>query len=282
MRSHRTIWRITAVFVVLAAVVVAARENLQAREAAAEVRGALSERDARVTIMMTLLERDARVRRPSTQGAVEAVSELSGILELRSAEVYYALGLRLYYGQKDLEGAEGAYQQAVALRPDWAWPHNGLGILWFARGEEERGLAAFREAIRLAPQWSRPHSDLAILYRRSGRMEEATRQALTALELDPEGPVTHYNYGVILDVLGKHGEAKTRYESVVQRDPTLPSPYYNLACGYARKGIVQEAIFYLEKAISLDEAFRKEPLQDPDFDPIRGSAELKAVIEAAR
>lgn len=267
--SQRIIWTITGGAVALALVLLAVRMTQAVFESAAARRTAAEERDGRIQIMVALLERDPRVRRPPTQRAVEAVARFTENAGHASAEAFYALGLRLYYGERDYMGAEEAFRKAVELQPEWSWSHNLLAILLFDIGREDEAHEAWQQAMRLSPEWSRPHSDMAIMYRKADRMDAAVIEVLEALELNPEGPVTHYNYGVILDVLGNHKEARTRYEKVLELDPSLPAPHYNLACSYAREGDLTKALPYLERAISLDEAFRKDAAKDPDFDPVR-------------
>ena len=245
----------------------------------AQLQAAADERDAAVSDMLELLERDPRVRRVRTRQVVETVARFAGTSAAESAEVQYAQGLWRYYGAYDVAGAEAAFRNAIALRPEWSWAHNGLGIVLFVTGREDEGMAAFEEAMRLAPQWSRPYNDLAILYRRAGKMKGAVREIQRALALDPFGAVTHYNYGVILDVQGHAEEAAVEYRRVIELEPTIPAPYYNLACGFARNGEVVAALEYLSEAVDLEEAFHKEAQRDPDFDPIRDRPEFVRFIE---
>ena len=282
MKSHRTIWNIAAAALGLALIAFALREALAVRERTAETRLSLDRRDRLTEEMMSLLEVDSRMRRPGTRRLVEAVSAYAANPAIASAEAFYALGLRRYYGEEDFAGAEEAYLRARDMRPDWSRPRNGLGILWFATGEEERGLASFGEALALEPTWSRPHSDMAILYRLAGRMEEAVREVEAALEIEPQDPVNHFNYGVILDLLGRHMEARVRYERALELSPGLPPALYNLACSYAREGHLEMALAYLMDSIDLDEAFREEAVYDPDFDKIRDRPEFNSIVKRSK
>ncbi len=278
MRLHRRIWMFTAAVTLLALTAFGLRAYRTTLEKSAATKSEASEQEAQIAGMFALLENDPRIRRGQTQRAVEWVATLAESNEDAPAEAFYALGLRRFYGEKDLDGAETAFRRAMELRPEWSWPHNTLGIVQFTRGDETAAMASFERAMKLDPKWSRPHSDLAILFRRAGRMDDAIREATVALEMDPTGPVTHYNYGVILDFLGRTAEARTEYETVIGLDPTLPAPYYNLACGYAREENLEQALYYLGTAIRLDEAFREEAEKDPDFDRIRADPAFERVI----
>ena len=279
MKSHRTVWAIATAAVFAAALAFAFRQTLDDKRNPEVSPAAMNERDRLSEEMMALLEEDPRVRRPVTRRTVEQVAAYALDPALASAESFYALGLRKYYGEEDFDGAEAAFEKAIKIDPAWSWPHNGLGIVRFATGLEEQGLASFREALRLEPGWSRPHSDMAILYRLSERMDEAIREVEAALSIEPLHPVNHYNYGVILDLLKRYPEARTRYEKALELSPGLPPALYNVACSYAREGDLNSALPYLLESILLDEAFREEAEFDLDFDPIRDEPAFQAIIE---
>ena len=279
MKSHRRIWILTSAVVLIAVAAYEYRKFRTSPEDTASSQVVNLEQSAQIAAMFALLETDPRVRRGQTQRAVEWVALLAQDTEHAAPEAYYALGLRRFYGEKDLDGAETALRKAIALRPEWSWPHNALGIVLFSRGDEPVAMESFQRAMDLDPRWGRPHSDLAILYRRAGRMDDAEREALVALEMEPTNPVAHYNHGVILDVLGRADDARKEYETVVGLDPTLPAPYYNLACGYAREDRIAEALENLATAIRRDEAFREEAEKDPDFDRIRTDPGFVRLLE---
>jgi len=280
MKSHRTMWSIAGAALGLALLAFVLREGVSAREENAARTSAVAHRDSLTEEMLALLEEDSRMRRPGTRRMVESVSEYAALGDLATAEAFFALGLRRYYGEDDFEGAEEAYLRASALKPNWSWPHNGLGILWFAGGKEAQGLASFGQALALEPTWSRPYSDMAILYRRSGQIEDAIDAVEAALEIEPLDAVNHFNYGVILDLEGDHLAARARYERALELSPGMPPALYNLACNFAREGEAAMALPYLRDSIDLDEAFRDEAIYDPDFDAVRDNPEFGAIVSS--
>lgn len=280
MNQHRTIWRFTGLVVTLTILVFAVRYSRNAMKQAVSIQRVVEGQEAAERSLLTLLEKDPRVRRAPTQRMVEQVAEYASRSEGESAVAYYALGLLEFYGRNNLPEAETALRKSTKLDDDWSRPLNGLAIVLFTKGDEAQADVAWARALTLAPQWSRPYSDRAILYRRAGRMDDATKAIEHALKLDPEGPVTHYNYGVLLDVLGEHEKARAQYLWVVEKDPSLPAAHYNLACSYGREGNMARAAPYLKSAIRMDDAFRKEATQDPDFDAVRDEAEFLAIVDS--
>ncbi len=229
--------------------------------------------------MIEQLEMDPRVRSAETRSVVEVVAKYCNDPDLASAETWYAEGLRAYYGDSNPVAAEEAFARAARLRPEWAWPVNGLGIVEFVQGRMPQAEQSFARALELDPTWSRPHSDMAILYRRAGELSEAFNHAQAALAIEPDHPVNHFNYGVILDELGRHAEARAQYEQVLAVAPEMPQAAYNLACSYARQGDAAGAAPYLARAIAQDTAFREYATEDPDFDLIREDREFAQLIQ---
>jgi Flp pilus assembly protein TadD len=242
-------------------------------------RAARVQRDQRVAEMLTLLDMDPRVREAATQSLVSQVAEYCDTPGLAIAESWYARGLQQYYGFSNPVAAEEAFTRASRMRPQWAWPVNGLGILQFVSGRRGEAMESFERALRLEPGWSRPHSDMAILLRRAGEMSAALDHAQQALAIEPDHPVNHFNYGVILDELGRHAEAREEYLRVLTAAPAMPQAKYNLACSFAREGDASQALAYLAQAIAEEPLFRMDAKEDPDFDPIRDSAPFRAIVD---
>lgn len=279
MEGHRTVWVVTGLAVVVAALVAAYRWREGQDRAGPEraprhdstTMGPINdgtEREETVARLFDLLEADPRARLRTTKSLVEQVSRWTETGLFDEARGHYALGLLRYYGQGDPTPATEAFEKALALDPKWSWPHNALGIVLFDVGRRDEALDAFGRAMALDPQWSRPYVDLTILYRRAGDIETAKRYGLTALERDPDNAATHNNYGVLLDTIGRHEEARPYYLHALELDADLPAAHYNLACSYGRNGDAEKAAEILAKAIALDEVFREGAKHDPDFEPV--------------
>ncbi len=281
MKSHRTIWRLTGVLVGVATLVVVLGAGREAW-----LRNNLGDipappHDHRVDRMIALLEDDPRARESETREAVQQVAALVGDSASDSPEVHYALGLVHHsFGDERFEDAEAAYRRAIALRPDWNWAHNRLAILLFETGREPEADASWARATEIDPNWSRPYNDRAILYRRSMRYADALAAVEKAMQLDPQSPEPAFNLGVILDTLGYAELALRAYETAIERDPTKAPAYFNIACGYGRQGDLHPAVFYLQRAIALNERFWFDAWVDPDFEPIRYYSEFTRVLDA--
>lgn len=287
MKPHRTIWYITGAVVVLTALFALSRETMAPRAVNPEqsihvsiVDMSPAQANQLVDTMLRCLEQDPAARRRNTRRIVEAVAVLAEEGAVETAETNYALGVR-YFGQRKLVEGEAAFDRAIALRPDWSLPHNGLGILLHAAKKFDKAEAAFKRAIEISPDQSRPYNDLAILLRHTGRLTEAETYAKRALELDPNTLPTHNNYGNLLVDQKRYEEAEREYARASDMEPDHPAPYFNLACLASLRGDAERAVALLHTAIVLDARYRDEARDDEDFDSIRTTAAFRELVYGA-
>jgi TolB-like protein/tetratricopeptide (TPR) repeat protein len=134
-------------------------------------------------------------------------------LDPASSSAWEALGDDKLFGRLDWSGAERDYRHAIALNPNNADAHVGLGGYFFA----------------------------------IGRPDEAWNELQIAQELDPNqehlarGFFTRRDYDRAIEVLLKW----------INRHPDDGDAYWILFCAYVMKGTHKEAIEELEGAVSL-------------------------------
>ena len=270
--THRIAWALAAVALLIAMGVALLRETNRPVTAPAPDLETLKQE------MFAALEDDPNAWQTRTRTAVERVASMAEAEGVHTAETRYALALRLA-GEGRQEESEAAYREAIALDPDWARPHNGLGIVLFRQNRTDEAYEFFQRAKDLEPDWGRPYNDLAVLLRGLGRMEEAREMAEMALELDPDSVAAHNNYGNLLKEMGDLEGAERAYHDAIARDPEHPSPRYNLACLHSLRGNLDLALARLQDAIDREPAFRDEAMRDPDFDPVRDEPAFIALME---
>ena len=122
-----------------------------------------------------------------------------------SAEQWFDLGCEQERSSPD--EARHAYEQAVALEPDFADAHVNLGRLHHLARELGRAEVEYREAVRLAPEDPTAHFNLGVLLEDRERREEAVFAYRQAIARDPDHADAHYNLGLLLESLGRSQEA---------------------------------------------------------------------------
>jgi tetratricopeptide (TPR) repeat protein len=141
---------------------------------------------------------------PHMQAAVERAAELDSTL----AEVQWALaGVRAWHLWQ-WEGAEAAFEQAIAINPNYP--------------EVRSGYSHFLLHMQ--------------------RPDDAIRQSRLAVELDPFNPMIQGFHGAVLRRLGRYDEAIVQYESLLQTVPNQPLAHGGLQKVYHAKGMYEESL----------------------------------------
>ncbi len=133
------------------------------------------------------------------------------------ARYQFALG-RAFKATGDLDGAETAYQRALALDPEFADAMVSLGIVLKTRGDAEGAIALYDKALGIAPNLAAAHANRASALALRAELaadvvsddapsDEAIDVQARAVALDPNNAVLHRNHGILL------GRARRRFEA---------------------------------------------------------------------
>jgi|GEM_PF-1065701 len=107
----------------------------------------------------------------------------------------------LYMGKNELDKADGFFERAIRMRPEYSTPYYGIGVTAMRRGEAqgkaglvpeatrnfEKAEAYFKHAIDLNPQYVKAHNQLGYLYANTGRTRPALEHLNRVLQLVSRG-----------------------------------------------------------------------------------------------
>jgi adenylate cyclase len=135
---------------------------------------------------------------------------------------HLALG-RVHNFAGEAEMAIGEMQTAIAINPNLAWGHHGLGhAYYYSAGQVEQALPHFDAALRLSPRSPLLWSTLMLK-------------------------------GSVLCFLGRHDEAIAHCRRACQIPDSGFAPYMYLATALAEAGQESEARAALEKSIQIEQ-----------------------------
>jgi adenylate cyclase len=94
----------------------------------------------------------------------------------------------------DLERADELESKALALDPDWSWPHALKGIILRIQGRTEEAVAEHERALALDPSNAEAAAQLGIDYRFLGEFDKSLEYLDRAILASPHDPALNYSY----------------------------------------------------------------------------------------
>ena len=221
--------------------------------------------DSYVSLSGTVIAADPRDVYPKAREA--ALKALS--IDSNLAEVHIPLGrVKLEYDW-DWSGAEGEFQRAIALKPDYAIAHDSYNTFLRQQGRLEEAIAESKKALELDPLSVGINRDLAYAYHDARQYDQATEQVQKALELDPNSSQALSTLGRAYVGKGKYKEATVVLERALSLYPTATYHLVDLGYAYALAGRGEDARKVLDK---LNELSKHE------YVPPKGSATIYAAL----
>jgi len=173
-----------------------------------------------------------------------------------SATLHVGLGEVLARGG-DLSAAEEQYRRALAVDPGFPEAHTNLGSLLAARGQANAALAHFEAAVRSEPGVAETQINLANALAALGRREEAISLYGEVLRSHPGSAEAHFNLGDALLSLGRLEEAAAHFRAALQARPGLAQAHVNLGYVLASQGRPDEAIAHFQQALAIRPGYAK-------------------------
>jgi tetratricopeptide (TPR) repeat protein len=158
-------------------------------------------------------------------------------------------GLALHQ-QGDLVGAEASYRKALDADPGNADALHLLGMVCFARGDNDQARNLIEQAISRDPDCAQFHGNLGNVLQRTKLYDEAIIRYGKAIELEPGSPIFQNNLGNALAALERNEEAEIAYRRALARDPAYSSAVINLGNVLQRLKRYDESIACYRKALA--------------------------------
>ena len=158
-----------------------------------------------------------------------------------------------------LTAARASAERAVSLDPNEPMAHFSLGRVLLFGGEAEMAIGEMQSAIAINPNFAWGHYGLGLsYYYGTGQAEEAIPPLSAAIRLNPRGPLRWMPLiirGSALRNLGRHDEAIANCRQACQVPDAGYLPYMHLSAALAAAGRASEAQTAVEKATHLQPAF---------------------------
>jgi len=149
------------------------------------------------------------------------------------------------------KNGETLFRRALVVTGENCLPRYLLGDALFKQGRLEQAGEEFKKSINLRPNFADPHNDLGMIYSRENRHAEAVNQFETAIQAQAGYAPAHYNLGLEFMTAGRLDDALRQFEEAVRLKPDDADSHKNLGVALATKGRIDQAMVELKRAIIL-------------------------------
>jgi tetratricopeptide (TPR) repeat protein/TolB-like protein/predicted Ser/Thr protein kinase len=166
--------------------------------------------------------------------------------------------LRNYGRTENLESAITVFQRALALDPDFALAHAGLGMAYWHKFDAtreaawvERATQACGRATALAGGAAEGRLCLGMVHLDTGRYEEAARELELAAALDPRDEEKLLWLARGYDALGRPADAEKTYRRAIALRPHYWAGYNVLGAHFFEQARYREAEEMFQQVVAL-------------------------------
>lgn len=159
---------------------------------------------------------------------------------------------------KNLDRALVAYQNALALDPNYALAYAGMGETYWYKYELTKDAALVPQArancesaLRLNPRLALVHVTLGILDSETGRPEQAIAALQQALKLDPCCGEAYRTLARVFETTGRIAEAEATFQRAIAMRPKSWGTHNRLGSFYFRLARYAEAEREFQKILEL-------------------------------
>jgi tetratricopeptide (TPR) repeat protein len=153
------------------------------------------------------------------------------------------------FGQ--LDAAVRSYEQALAIKPDYAEAHYNLGFTLKELGQLEVAVKSFEQALAIKPDYAEAHYNLGNTLKELGQLEAAVKSHEKALAIKPDYAELHYNLGNTLKDLGQLEEVVKSYELALAIKPDYAEAHNNLGNTLNELDQLEAAVKSFKQALAI-------------------------------
>jgi len=151
--------------------------------------------------------------------------------------------------------AEKAYRMSIALAPENAVSHEGLGLIMLGQHNHKAAGEHLDKAVILDPNRWRPMNGLGLIEDLKGNSAQALEYYNTALAIAPKSPQVHNNIGYSHYLAGNWDEALKHFRLALNYEPQFKRAWQNTGLVYTRQGNYDAALTSFQRVMGKPEAY---------------------------
>lgn len=182
------------------------------------------------------------------------------VMDMGSAEETDAVQLylkgRMLMAAGESDAAEQAFKKAITCDLQYDDPYMGLALVFFSRGDNEKGLEYLERVLIFNPRNPEALLLLSKYYLSSGDRQKALHYADRAAKVNPYGHDVLLNLGDAYVSLDGHREGATYYLKAARTYPENPEGFYKLGWVFFLAGQRQTSKMWLDEALEVDPSYK--------------------------
>jgi Tfp pilus assembly protein PilF len=149
-----------------------------------------------------------------------------------------------------IDDALAAFENAVAVKPDYAEAHNNRALILNGLMRFDDALTSFDTAIALKPDNATAHNNRGTALQDLGRLDEALASFEKAIALKPDYAQAYYNSGIVLQDLQRLDAALLSLDRAIALWPDYVQAHHNRGAVLQDQRRLDEAIAAYDKALA--------------------------------
>jgi tetratricopeptide (TPR) repeat protein len=130
--------------------------------------------------------------------------------------------------------------------------YRNIGIIQFARGENENALKSFNAALKYNPNHPDLNYFIGICLNNIGKFQEAIDSFDKLHKIDPENIPNKLKMAVIFYNLGMWDKAEKINRNILEKKPEYADVHFHLGLSLLSQGKASEAAVYFDKALKIN------------------------------
>ena len=158
-------------------------------------------------------------------------------------------------GLGQLDVAVKNYEEAIAIKPDYAKAHFNLAGSLHDLGQLEAAVKSYEKTIEIEPDYAEAHNNLGNVFKELEQGDSAVQSYKKALEIKPDYVEAQYSLGIMLQDLGQLDEAVKSYKAAIKLKPDFVEAINNLGITFYKLHQLDDAMKCYEKALVFNPDF---------------------------
>jgi tetratricopeptide (TPR) repeat protein len=172
------------------------------------------------------------------------------------------------------------YKNAIDLSPEEAFYYNSLAYAYSENKQYDKAEEYYLLCVKMDSTNVVRYIELANFYRDELKnYKQAEIWFNKASSIDPSNYKISEGLGYMYMRMDNKKKAEESFLKAVELAPDVAWNYYNLACLYSVNGVNKKAFEWLEQSFQKGMEDLEHIKVDPDMDPIRNTAEFKALVK---